>query len=123
MMMVEVVYADSEQTWTVDMQLEQTSLAIPPKNRRITDYSMTPILIAQVIKEQTIKSQVLKEQTIKPQVLKESTIKPQVLKEPTREPQVLNKEPTPVPRNRPNKLLLSARRQFDRLKEFFKKLL
>ena len=41
MMMVEVVYADSEQTWTVDMQLEQTSVAIPPKNRWVADDSMT----------------------------------------------------------------------------------
>ena len=110
MMMVEVVYADSEQTWTVDMQ---PSVAIPPKNQWIADYPMTPIIIAQV----------LKEQTIKPQVLKEPTREPQVLKEPTREPQVLKQEPTPVPRKRANKLLLAARRTFDGLKRFFKKIL
>jgi hypothetical protein len=113
MMMVEVVYADTEQTWTVDMQLEHTSVAIPPKNRWIADYSMTPIIIAQV----------LKEQKIEPQVLKEPTIKPQVLKEPTREPQVLKEEPTPVPQKRLKKLLLGARRKIDGLKQFFKKLL
>ncbi len=123
MMMVELVYADSEQTRTVDMQLEHTSVAIPPKNRWIADYPMTPIIIAQVLKEQTIEPQVLKEPTIKPQVLKEPTREPQVLKEPTREPQVLKKEPTPVPRKRLKKLLLGARRKIDGLKQFFKKIL
>ena len=123
MMMAEVVYADSEQTWTVDMQLDQTSVAIPPKNRWIPDYPMPPIIIAQVLKEPTRQPQVLKESTREPQVLKEPTREPQVLKESTREPQVLKREPTPVPRKTLKKLLLGTRRQIDGLKRFLKKLL
>ncbi len=97
--MVEVVYAKPEQAGTVGMQPEQRSVSIRLNNRLNVDDPVSPINIAQTLREQTLKPQVLKEQTIKPQVLR---------------------EPHSVPRKRLKKLFLGAR---NGLKHFFKKIL